>query len=191
MQIEIRRVFSYSPARMLAYRVLSGRHSAWITCLVLFLVQGCALIPGPPANPVPADTTSNSQPAIETSITPEPTPSPPVKPKVSTKEKPSSEAKFPQTGEASWYGPKFHGKTTASGETFNQEALTAAHASLPLGSKVKVTNLSNGKSVDVEINDRGPFAENRIIDLSRAAAKALDMKEDGTAKVRLEPLSSQ
>jgi rare lipoprotein A len=98
---------------------------------------------------------------------------------------------LPQTGQASWYGPKFHGKTTANGETFDQNELTAAHASLPFGSKVKVTNLSNGKSVEVEITDRGPFAKNRIIDLSHAAAKALDMKDSGTTKVRLEPLPGQ
>ncbi len=102
-----------------------------------------------------------------------------------------SRTKWPQTGEASWYGPKFHGKTTASGDTFDQEALTAAHASLPFGSKVKVTNLSNGKSVEVEINDRGPFFKNRIIDVSRAAAKVLDMKEAGTTNVRVDPLAGE
>jgi rare lipoprotein A len=75
---------------------------------------------------------------------------------------------------------------TASGTIFDQTQLTAAHPSLPFGSKVKVTNLANGKSVEVEITDRGPFADNRIIDLSQAAAKALEMIDSGTATVRLE-----
>lgn len=77
-------------------------------------------------------------------------------------------------GLASWYGPGFHGKRTASGAIFNQNALTAAHKSLPFGSKVKVTNLSNKKSVVVTINDRGPFKAGRIIDLSKKANQILD-----------------
>jgi len=84
-----------------------------------------------------------------------------------------------ETGLASWYGPKFHGKLTASGEVFNQEKFTAAHPTLPWGSRVKVINLDNGKSVDVRINDRGPFGRGRIIDVSRAAAKALGAWWDG------------
>jgi len=94
-----------------------------------------------------------------------------------------------ETGLASWYGPKFHGKLTASGEVFNQEKFTAAHPTLPWGSRVKVTNLDNGKSVDVRINDRGPFGKGRIIDVSRAAAKALGMVGRGITTVRLEWLS--
>ena len=90
---------------------------------------------------------------------------------------------------ASWYGPKFHGKLTASGEVFNQEKFTAAHQTLPWGSRVKVTNLANGKSVDVRINDRGPFGKGRIIDLSRAAARALGMVGQGITTVRVEWLS--
>jgi rare lipoprotein A len=96
------------------------------------------------------------------------------------------QAKLPQTGEASWYGAAHQGKPTASGEKFDQARLTAAHRSLPFGTKIKVTNLGNGKTVEVEINDRGPFAENRIIDLSHAAAKALEIIDSGTATVRLE-----
>ncbi len=91
-----------------------------------------------------------------------------------------------EVGEASWYGPGFHGQETASGETFDQKALTAAHPSLPLGSKAKVTNLENGKSVEVIINDRGPDAKGRAIDLSGGAANKLDMKEQGTAQVKIE-----
>jgi len=91
-----------------------------------------------------------------------------------------------EVGEASWYGPGLHGKETANGETFNQKELTAAHPSLPMGTKAKVTNLENGKNVDVRINDRGPFAEDRVIDVSKAAAKKLDMQEDGTTQVKIE-----
>jgi rare lipoprotein A len=94
-----------------------------------------------------------------------------------------------ETGLASWYGPKFHGKITASGEVFNQEKFTAAHQTLPWGSRVKVINLANGKSVDVRINDRGPFGKGRIIDLSRAAARALGMMGRGLTTVRVERLS--
>ncbi len=92
-----------------------------------------------------------------------------------------------QVGKASWYGPRFHGKKTASGKRFNQHALTAAHRRLPLGTRVKVTNLKNGKTVQVKINDRGPYHGGRIIDLSRAAAERLSM--GGVARVRVEVLN--
>jgi rare lipoprotein A len=88
-----------------------------------------------------------------------------------------------QTGFASWYGPGFHGRRTASGERFNQHALTAAHKTLPLGSKVKVTNLKTKKTVIVTINDRGPYARGRIIDLSKGSAQALGIK--GTERVSI------
>jgi rare lipoprotein A (peptidoglycan hydrolase) len=91
-------------------------------------------------------------------------------------------------GAASWYGPGFHGKKTASGDIFNAKKLTAAHRTLPLGSKVRITNLSNRKSVDVEINDRGPFVDGRIIDVTPAAARALGMIDRGTARVKVELL---
>lgn len=91
-----------------------------------------------------------------------------------------------EVGEASWYGPGFHGQETASGETFDQKKMTAAHPSLPMGTKAEVTNLENEKKVEVEINDRGPYADNRVIDLSSAAANKLGMKEEGTAKVKIE-----
>lgn len=91
-------------------------------------------------------------------------------------------------GQASWYGPGFHGKKTASGEIFDQGRLTAAHKTLPLGTKAKVTNLENGNSVEVEINDRGPYVGDRVIDLSHAAANALGFVESGLTLVRIEPL---
>ena len=92
---------------------------------------------------------------------------------------------FSESGQASWYGGKFHGRTTASGETFDTNALTAAHKTLPFGTVVEVTNLDNGKAVTVRINDRGPFVEGRIIDLSRAAAEKLDMVGTGVARVEI------
>ena len=95
-----------------------------------------------------------------------------------------------QEGVASWYGPGFHGKKTTSGTVYDQYAMTAAHQTLPLGSNVRVTNLANGKSVTVLINDRGPFAKGRIIDLSYAAAQAVDMIGPGTAPVRVDVLDT-
>jgi rare lipoprotein A len=95
-----------------------------------------------------------------------------------------------QTGVASWYGPGFHGRPTASGAIYNQDDLTAAHQTLPLGTRVIVTNLNNGVSTEVAINDRGPFAKGRIIDLSRAAAQAIGMVSPGTAPVRIEVIDS-
>lgn len=91
-------------------------------------------------------------------------------------------------GIASYYADKFHGRKTSSGELFDMNGFTAAHRTLPFGTEVKVTNLKNGKSVIVKINDRGPFKEERIIDLSRAAAESIDMLDDGTAEVEIKVL---
>ena len=91
-----------------------------------------------------------------------------------------------QTGKASWYGPHFQGKETASGETFNMNDLTAAHRKLPLGTIVRVTNVANGKQVTVRINDRGPVYRSRIIDLSSKAAKLLGLRGVGVQTVHLE-----
>ncbi|MGH8525670.1 MAG: septal ring lytic transglycosylase RlpA family protein [Gammaproteobacteria bacterium] len=93
---------------------------------------------------------------------------------------------FEQVGIASWYGPGFHGKETANGEIFNQDELTAAHRTLPLGAEVAVTNVTNGRSIKVEINDRGPYIKGRVIDLSRAAAIRLGMKDAGLARVQIQ-----
>src|SRR6266851_5922354 len=90
-----------------------------------------------------------------------------------------------ETGVASWYGVPYHGRRAASGEIYDMEKLTAAHRALPFQTWVEVTNLTNGKRVDVRITDRGPFAHGRIIDLSQAAAREIDMLGAGTAHVRL------
>ncbi len=95
----------------------------------------------------------------------------------------------PRHGLASWYGSKFHGRKTATGERYNMYAMTAAHKSLPLRSYVQVTNLRNHRSVIVRINDRGPYHGSRVMDLSYAAAKELGMKSAGTAPVEITPIS--
>jgi rare lipoprotein A len=94
-----------------------------------------------------------------------------------------------QTGKASWYGKPYHGRTTASGERYNMHAQTAAHKTLPFGTKVRVTNLENGKDTVVRINDRGPFVKGRIIDLSYSAANQIKMVQSGVVSVKVEILS--
>ncbi|SDS69199.1 septal ring lytic transglycosylase RlpA family protein [Pseudomonas fuscovaginae UPB0736] len=96
---------------------------------------------------------------------------------------------YDETGTASYYGRKHHGKRTASGETFDQNALTAAHRQLPFGTRVKITNLANDRSVVVRINDRGPHTRGRLIDVSRQAAEQLGMLQSGTARVRVQSLN--
>lgn len=99
---------------------------------------------------------------------------------------PKHQPDYDEVGEASWYGPKFHGKPTATGETFNKRDMTAAHKTLALNSMLVVTNLDNGRVVTVRLNDRGPFIGNRMIDLSEAAAEALGFKSKGLANVRVQ-----
>ena len=98
---------------------------------------------------------------------------------------------FEQTGIASWYGPKFHGKKTANGETFDMFELTAAHKTLQMASLVRVTNLENGRSIVVRVNDRGPFSKGRVIDLSKRSAELLGFINQGTAKVKLQLLADE
>lgn len=93
-----------------------------------------------------------------------------------------------QMGDASWYGPGFHGRKTASGEVFDMHARTAAHRTLPFGALVRVTRLDTGASTVVRINDRGPFKPGRVIDLSNGAARDVDMVRDGVARVRIDVL---
>lgn len=98
---------------------------------------------------------------------------------------------YDETGIASWYGPNFHGKRTADGEIFDQNLVTAAHRTLPLPSIVRVTNLENGRSIKVRVNDRGPFAHGRIIDVSREAAQLLGFYRKGTARVRVQIVAGE
>ncbi|NOX82436.1 MAG: septal ring lytic transglycosylase RlpA family protein [Alphaproteobacteria bacterium] len=99
--------------------------------------------------------------------------------------RPAHDPDYNKVGTASWYGRDFHGRATANGEIYNMNAMTAAHTTLPLPSMVEVTNLENRRKVVVRVNDRGPFASNRIIDLSRAAARRLGFEKNGLAKVRV------
>ncbi len=94
-----------------------------------------------------------------------------------------------QIGDASWYGNHHQGKPTASGEPYDPRSLTAAHPSLPMDSTVRVTNLKNGRSVDVRVNDRGPYKAHRVIDLSAKAAETIGLKRRGVAKVKIEPVA--
>jgi rare lipoprotein A len=140
---------------------------------LLCLLAACASGPAPvPVAPPPA---------------PELTLAPPPPPVPQRQEAPPSDGDLvEQPGKASFYHDKFHGRTTANGERFDQEAMTAASTTLPLGSVVTVINLENGRSVDVRINDRGPFVSGRIIDLTEAAARKLEMTDDGVVKVKVE-----
>lgn len=104
---------------------------------------------------------------------------------------PAENFKYVETGISSWYGQKFHGRKTANGETYNMNDLTAAHRTLPLPSMVRVINLKNGRSLKLRINDRGPFARGRIIDVSRRAAQLLGFQRAGTARVRVEIISDE
>ena len=134
---------------------------------VVVLASGLAACAGPPAGVPPQATLPPAPPAIA--------PDPPI-----------PMASFTELGLASWYGARFHRKRTASGEAFDADALTAAHPSLRLDTVARVTNLGNRRTVLVRINDRGPFAGRRIIDLSRGAAERLGMTRAGVAKVRVE-----
>ncbi|MFM7354049.1 MAG: septal ring lytic transglycosylase RlpA family protein, partial [Microcystis aeruginosa] len=151
-------------------------------------------------NTVPASVTPRTQEAIPSTIQPQSQPNqvkpvpasnpasvtPAEKPKTTQGTKTSSRPR--KRGMASWYGPGFHGRRTASGETFNSGGLTAAHRYLPFGTRVRVTNLRNGRSVVVRINDRGPFSGGRVIDLSRGAAAIIGVFQSGVAPVVLEVL---
>lgn len=151
-------------------------------------------------NTVPASVTPRTQEAIPSTVQPQSQPNqvkpapasnpdsatPPEKPKTTQGTKTSSRPR--KKGMASWYGPGFHGRRTASGETFNSSGLTAAHRYLPFGTRVRVTNLRNGRSVVVRINDRGPFSGSRLIDLSRGAAAIIGVFQSGVAPVVLEVL---
>ncbi len=104
---------------------------------------------------------------------------------------PHEDFTYDETGIASWYGADFHGGKTSNGEIFNKDELTAAHKTLPLPTLARVTNLENGKSIVVRINDRGPFSGERIIDVSQRAAQLLGFEKKGTAQVRVQVLSDE
>jgi rare lipoprotein A len=145
------------------------------TILLLLLLAGCASQP------------STQRP--ETPATP-PKPAPSVSAPAKPVAKPASEPSYQAKGKASYYASRHHGRRTASGERLNNNAFTAAHRELPFGTRVKVTNLSNDRSVVVRITDRGPHTRGRLIDLSQAAARELGMLRAGVAQVRVESVDN-
>ncbi|MDD0845411.1 septal ring lytic transglycosylase RlpA family protein [Pseudomonas sp. Gutcm_11s] len=145
--------------------------------LPLMLLAGCA---GQPVTPRPSAPAAPPEPQAAPVI------SEPSKPVAKPQAKPGYVAK----GKASYYAARHHGRRTASGERLSNHDLTAAHRELPFGTRVKVTNLSNGRSVVVRITDRGPHTRGRLIDLSQAAAKQLDMLRAGVAQVRIETVDN-
>ncbi|MCC8393481.1 septal ring lytic transglycosylase RlpA family protein [Paraburkholderia sp. MMS20-SJTR3] len=170
------------------------------TVFAFFALAGCATPPGA-SDTAATDTVRSTKNARLTSFGPQSFGSAPASSSSATST-PLADAKpltddgadasdFRQTGRASWYGRFFHGRRTANGERYDMHALTAAHRTLPLGSYVRVTNPSNSRSVVVRINDRGPYARGRVIDLSMAAASKLDMRHSGTARVQIEGITAQ
>jgi len=181
---------------------LRARSAAWrgwaltLPSIAMLLFVGCATPRRPPPAPSPAPT-----PTPPANVMGVPEPVPRAEPRSASGNPPfyevaghryivlASAAGYRERGVASWYGPDFHGLRTATGERYDMFAMTAAHKTLPIPCYARVTNLSNGRSVVVRINDRGPFVANRIIDLSYTAAAKLDMIRNGTAFVDVEVLS--
>jgi rare lipoprotein A len=170
------------------------------TLFAFFVLAGCATPPGATdtsANDVPRSTKSAQAGAFgPQSFGSAPASSPAAQSTPLANAQPLSDdgadvSDFHQSGRASWYGRGFHGRRTANGERYDMHALTAAHRTLPLGSYVRVTNPANSRSVIVRINDRGPYARGRVIDLSMAAAAELQMRHIGTARVQIEGLTQQ
>ena len=194
---------SISPTHVSCFEL---RIRAWIvTAGLLSAAPGCGAISDAPHRSLspsavlPAESLSDNPPIDEpqTDIPPLESPSSAIIQRSPETQEASPPATLPTptpstiigTGLASWYGAKHQGKRTASGEIFDQNKFTAAHRTLPWGSIVKVTNLDNGKSVEVRINDRGPFKKGRVIDVSRTAARALGMVQSGVSPVQMELLS--
>jgi rare lipoprotein A len=140
-----------------------------------------------PPKPAPPADEERKEPPAETEIATAKVPAipPPHEPPALVPSRPT----YMEVGTASWYGEAFHNRRTANGELYDMNALTAAHRTLPFNTRVRVTNMSNGQSVEVRITDRGPFVPGRVIDLSYAAAKRLDMWRQGTARVKIEGLT--
>jgi len=156
------------------------------------LAAACASTPEPREASAPQRTTAVVRDVPSPSVTPPARPGGRVEPRVGNPYQingrtyvPAFDDAYDRTGVASWYGPGFHGRLTASGEVFDENLMTAAHTTLPIPSLVEVTNIENGRTVVVRLNDRGPFADDRIIDLSRAAATELGFIGQGLANVRV------
>ena len=163
-------------------RLFSGRYRRGLAAFTLLLLAGCASSP-PHAVAPPEDHTVRVPPNAGVYKVGDPYQIDNIW------YYPHEQPDYDETGIASWYGPDFYGKYTANGELYDGNALTAAHRTLPMPVNVRVTNLENGKSIIVRVNDRGPYARGRIIDLSRHAAELLDVVRSGTARVRVTYIS--
>jgi rare lipoprotein A len=164
--------------------------SLWIFApiLAVFLLSGCASRRTVTSAPPPAATSTGAEPAAG-APTPSPPPSAPSAAQPPTRPTPFIPGVFVEEGIASWYGVPFHGRRAADGEIFDMNSLVAAHRTLPFGTILRVTNLNNGREVQVRVIDRGPFVADRILDVAHAAAVALGMVGTGTARVRIELVS--
>lgn len=162
---------------------MSYRFRAWMLVSFVCLLAGCATrLPDSQVRHAPARSVAPSLPGAEPPSAPLDMPDAPA----SAQNLPDSrDFKEIERGQASWYGPRFHGRRTANGERYDQHAMTAAHKTLPFGSLVRVRSLVTGKEIDVRINDRGPFVRGRVIDVSRAGAEALGMMGLGVKQVSL------
>jgi rare lipoprotein A len=160
--------------------------------LFLMIAGGCGghrpIVSNPPTTPVATPPETEEEAKRSTSVEPQPKPATPPKKKPADIPSPSTTI-YTEEGNASWYGAPFHGRKASNGETYDMNKMTAAHRTLPFNSMVRVTNLNNGKSAVVRITDRGPFVDNRIIDLSRAAAQEIESIGPGVVPVRIEVLS--
>ena len=163
-----------------------------LTSLVMALLLGPSVVASPSSEEFVIEPIQESEEItrIQEAIPIRPLPAPPPRPIATDSAIPSKLIEVVR-GTASWYGPGFYGRTTANGERFRKGTLTAAHRTLPFGSKVRVTNLNNGRSVVVRINDRGPFRYHRVIDLAHGAAQELRMMQAGEIPVRLEVIKEE
>jgi rare lipoprotein A len=159
---------------------MSRRGRALLICGLCLALAACAGESGPGSKPLPGTPASSGSFKVGNPYTID-----------GTWYYPVVDWNYDETGIASWYGPDFHGKATANGEPYDMNGLTAAHRTLPIPSIVQVTNLDNGRSIQLRINDRGPYARNRIIDVSRRAAQLLGFIGPGTAKVRVKILKGE
>lgn len=163
-----------------------------VLCAAL-LLSGCATLDGVLGRPAPSRPNYGGYSTPDQSVAPSRQYDPKTNPYTVLGKRyypMQSAAGYDEVGVASWYGDDFHGKPTASGDIYNMHSMTAAHKTLPLGTIVQVTNLENGRHVDLLVNDRGPFVGERVIDLSFAAARALGSDQKGLARVRIQAVGS-
>jgi rare lipoprotein A len=177
-----------NPARLRSLALLCISTQVLLGCAAKRPIADRQPAPAPPA-PAPAETVDNAK--RDTSVSPSPPPAPaPAHPKHTKTPPVPAAVGYTEEGNASWYGNPFHGRRASNGEVYDMNKLTAAHRTLPFDTMVRVTNLNNGKNTTVRITDRGPFVDNRIIDLSQAAAREIESIGPGVVPVRIEVLGN-